>query len=222
MEMPKGDIGAVTLVADYGLYHQVRLDGDKTLKDMADSWRKVQERLKVRVDAEEAAIIGTRTAAAVRDGEDAALDAAVREFYGALLSKAQNNRKSPLFGIYFPEGVPAIVNAPMEAEIQKVSVMLTKLDQEDDEGLKSHIGPITEAMNNLIGAIDAHKAAIDSQMKAHGLVELEKVNWLDSYKFSHRTLVQRFYKDPAKPETYFKRIPKAKKAKGAPPAPAQA
>ena len=217
MEMPDVGTSGETLVKDYGLYHQVRLDGDKSLKDMAETWRKAQGRLKIRVDADEAAITAVRTAAAVRDGEDAALDETVREFYGALLSKAKNDRQSPLFAIYFPEGVPAMVNAPMEAEIQKVSVLLKKLEQDEDEGLRNFAGPITETMNHLMAAIDAHKAAVDAEVQAYGLVQMEKVNWFDSYKLSHRTLGQRFYKDRKKPDTYFKPAPKRKRPPGGPP-----
>ena len=152
------------------------------------------------------------TAMAVRDGEDAALDDAVRRFYGALLADTHNDRKSPLFGVYFPEGVTAVVNAPMEAELQKVSVLLSKLPQEQDEALKSHIGPITAAMDSLTAAVDAHKAALDAELQAYGLVQQEKVNWFDSYKLNHRTLAQINYKEPKKADSYFKPAAKGKKA----------
>ncbi len=214
MEMPASRTSGMTLLREYGLYHQTRLDGDKNLAGMAASWRKAQERLKAKVDAHDAAAASAMTAMAVRDGEDAALDSSLRAFYGALLAKTGNDRKSPLFDIYFPQGITAIANAPMEMELQKVSILLTKLAQEEDEALKSHMGPITAAMNNLAAAIDHHKAAHDAELQAYGLVEQEKVNWLDAYKFDHRTLVQMFYKDRKKPDSYFKPVPKAKKRNG--------
>jgi hypothetical protein len=198
-------------VKEYGLYHQTRLNADKALKEMAASWDKSQTRLRARVAAYEAAEASTMTAMAVRDGEDSALDDAVRRFYGALVSATHNNRKSPLFGIYFPEGMAAMVNAPMEAELQKVAVLLSKLAQEEDESLRSHTGPITAAMENLTTAVDAHQAALDAELQAYGLVQQEKVNWFDSYKLNHRTLSQMFYKEPKKADTYFKAMAKAKK-----------
>lgn len=206
MQLPHSTTSGETLVKEYGLYHQTRLNADKALKEMAQSWEKSQTRLRDRVAALEAAQASTMTAMAVRDGEDSALDDAVRRFYGALLAATHNSRKSPLFGIYFPEGVAAMVNAPMEAELQKVSVLLSKLAQEQDEALKSHIGPITSAMDSLTAAVDAHRAALDAELQAYGLVQQEKVNWFDSYKLNHRTLAQINYKEPKKADTYFKAV----------------
>ncbi len=212
--MPHPTTSGETLVKEYGLYHQTRLSANKELKEMAESWAKAQERLKAKVEAYEAAQAATMTAMAVRDGEDAALDDAVRRFYGALVSKSGNNRKSPLFAVYFPDGVTAVVHAPMEAELQKVSVLLGKLAEETDEELKGHAGPITAAMNALSSAVDAHRAALDAELQAYGLVELEKVNWMDSYKLNHRSLAHLFYKDPNKADTYFKAVARAKAKKG--------
>lgn len=216
MQLPHPTTSGETLVKEYGLYHQTRLNADKALKEMAQGWEKAQARLRDRVAAYEAAQASTMTAMAVRDGEDAALDDAVRRFYGALLTATHNNRKSPLFGVYFPEGVAAMVNAPMEAELQKVSVLLSKLNQEEDEALKSHMGPIAAAMDGLTDAVDAHKAALGAELQAYGLVEQEKVNWFDSYKYDHRTLAQMNFKDPKKADRYFKPITsgKAKAKKG--------
>jgi hypothetical protein len=211
MQVPHSATSGETLVKEFGLYHQTRLNADKALKEMAQSWEKSQSRLQARVAAYEAAQASTMTAMAVRDGEDSALDDAVRRFYGALLAATHNNRKSPLFGIYFPEGVAAMVNAPMEAELQKVAVLLSKLEQEQDEALKSYMGPITAAMDNLTAAVDAHRAALDAELQAYGLVQQEKVNWFDSYKYNHRTLAQMNYKEPKKADTYFKAVSKAKK-----------
>jgi hypothetical protein len=219
MQMPHTTTSGATLVKEFGLYHLTRLRADKGLKEMADGWEKSQARLRDRVAAHEAAQASTLQAMAIRDGEDAALDDAVRRFYGALLQASGNNRKAPSFGIYFPEGVTAMVNAPMEAEIQKVAVLISKLAEEEDESLKSHAGILTESMNNLSAAVDAHKAALASELQAYGLVEQEKVNWMDSYKFDHRTLAQKFFKEAKKADTFFKPAPKAKKAT-VPPAPA--
>ncbi|MGA9752856.1 MAG: hypothetical protein WBS54_13830 [Acidobacteriota bacterium] len=213
MQMPHAAVSGETLVKEYGLYHQTRLSADKALKQMAESWAQSQARLKAKVEAYEAAQAATMTAMAVRDGEDAALDDAVRRFYGALLAKSNNNRKSPLFAVYFPDGVTAVVNAPMEAELQKVSVLLSKLAQEEDEELKAHIGPITAAMNDLGSAMDAHRAALDTELQTYGLVQQEKINWFDSYKLNHRSLAQTFYKEPKKADSYFKPIPRGKARK---------
>jgi hypothetical protein len=216
MQLPTATSSGETLVREYGIYHQTRLNADRNLKDMAQSWSRAQERLQNRVTAYAASREAAMTAMAVRDGADSGLDDAVRRFYGALLAKTNNNRKAPLFGVYFPEGLGAMVDAPMEAEIQKVSVLLSKLEQEEDEALKSHAGPIAATMTGLIEAVDAHRAALDASLQAFGLVEMEKVNWFDSYKLNHRRLAQIYYQNPKKADTYFKPAARAKKARPAP------
>ncbi len=51
------------------------------------------------------------TAMAVRDTKDDELDETVRGFFLALLEKVLNNRKSPLYLKYFPDGVSPILGA---------------------------------------------------------------------------------------------------------------
>jgi hypothetical protein len=60
-------------------------------------------------------------------------------------------------------------------------------------------------------AMDAHGTSLDAELQAFGLVEQDKVNWFDSYKHNHRTLVEKFYKDPKKAESFFKPASKGKK-----------
>lgn len=219
MQVPNAATSGEALLKEFGLYHQTRLNADRALKEMAQNWEKAQARLRARVEAHEAAQAATMTAMAVRDGEDAALDETVRSFYGALLAATKNNRKSPIFAVYFPDGLTPTVSAPMEAELQKVSILLSKLEQEPDEALKAHAGPLSAAMGQLAAAVDAHKAALDTELQAYGLVQQEKINWFDTYKFNHRTLAQIYYKDPKKADTYFRlarKVKKGEKGNGAP------
>jgi len=223
MHLPPSAASGETLLNEYGLYHLTRLKAAKNLQDMAGSWEKCQNRLKGRVDSHQAAQAGTMTAMAVRDGEDTALDDAVRAFALAVLQKANNNRKAPFYLNYFPQGWSAVVSAPLENEIQKVGVILSKLAEESDESLSAYAGPIRAAMDSLTAAMDAHRAALESELQAYGLVQTEKINWFDTYKLNHRTLAQMFYQDPKKADTYFKPAPKGKKpAAPAPEAPVKA
>lgn len=213
MKMPNSSVSGYTLVKQYGVYHYTRLSADRALEPMALDWDKVQGRLKARVAAFEAAQTEGMTALAVRDGEEAALAAAVRGFYGALVTKTNNDRKSPLFAVYFPDGVGAILSAPMEAEAQRALVLATKLAEEKDADLSAHALPLMEAVKRLLAAMADHRDAMAAQLQAYGLVEQEKVAWFDAYKLNHRTLSQMFYRNPKRAESYFKPAPRSGKAK---------
>ena len=203
------------------MYHLARIKADKGMKDLADAFQKAQDRLKARIEAQKAAAMSAQTAMAVRDGGDAAFDDAVRGFALAVLAKVSNRKNAPLYLKSFPDGFNAVVSAPLESELQKAGVIITKLAEDEDETLKGHAGVLTEAMNTLSAAMDAHRAALDSEVQAYGLLQTEKVNWLDAYKRSYRDLTRLYFKEPQRAETYFKPSPKAKKGEApAPPAPA--
>lgn len=203
MRMPGLGNSGDTLHATYGVYHLTRLQADKK-KDLADAFGKAQDRLKQRMDAYEAAHVATMRSMAVRDSEDEAFDDAVRAFALAIRAKVGNSTRAPLYTKYFGDGLTAVIGAPLETELQKASVLLAKLGEEEDEDLKAHAGSISSATDALTKAIDAHKSAMDAEAQAWGLLETEKVNWGDAYKRSYRELARLYYKDPKKANAYFK------------------
>lgn len=212
MRLPAMATGGETLLRVYGLYHLTRLKADKTLKEMAEAFGKSQDRLKQRIEAYRAAEASAMTAMAVRDGEDAAFDDAVGQLALDILKITGNSKKAPLYLKYFPDGMTAIVGAPLEAELQKASVILAKLGEEEETTIASHSGPIKAAMEALATAIDTHKGAMEVEMQTFGMLQAEKVNWLDQYKKDYRDLARLFYKTPKKADTYFKAAAKGDKA----------
>lgn len=221
MKMPSLSSSAATLLKELGVYHLTRMQADKSLKALADGFEKAQKRLADKAASFDAAQVAAQRALAVRDGEDEALDDAVRRFYTAVLGKTNNSRKAPLFLRYFPEGVAPVVNAPLENELVKVGSILSKLAEEEDADLVAHAGPITAASNALRTAMDAHAAAMEAEVSTFAMIQAEKLNWLDTYKLDHREISRLTYKDPKKADTYFKAAPKAKKGE-TPTAPAPA
>ncbi len=211
MRLPNAGASSETLMDTYGIYHLTRLGANKSMKDLSEAFLKAQDKLKARTDAHKAAQASTMQAMAIRDGEDAALDDLVRAFALGILAKVGNTRKAPLYQKYFPDGLNAIVGAPMDAQIQRTGVILTRLAEEEDESLKTHIGPLTTGMKSLQATMEAHRAALASEVQSYGLLQTEKVNWLDAYKRSYRELTRIYFKEPKKADTYFKPAPKAKK-----------
>lgn len=218
MKLPDVKTGADTLVKEFGLYHGTRLCADPSLSDMATRWDAQQERMKARILELEAARAKTMTAMASRDGFARALAEEVRGFYGALVAKTNNNRRSPLFRTYFPEGLRAVLGVGLQVETQRAGVLVEKLAQEPDRDLAAHSAPLRSALDALAGAVAGHQEAADVERQAFGRIEQEKFAWLDLYKLDHRTLEQRFYKDSTKADSYFKPSRKAKAPAAVPPA----
>ena len=219
MKMPNVTNSAETLIKVYGVYHLTRLQADKNVKELAAGFERAQARLADKLAAYEAAYISAQRALAVRDGEDVALDDAVRRFYNAVLGKCGNNHKSQLFIRYFPDGMSPVVNAPLENELLKVNTIITKLAEEADADLAGHADSLVAAMNALQTAMDAHTTALTGEANAYGMVQSEKINWLDTYKLDHRTLAQLYYKEAKKADTFFKPAAKDKKEAAAPAVP---
>ena len=218
MKIPNLSQSADTLVKDFGLYHFTRLSADASLRDMASRWDAQQSRLKGRILDLESAHAGTMTAMATRDGRVRTVADEVRAFYGTLVAKTHNNRKSPLFKTYFPDGLKAMSGVALEAETQRVSVLVNKLAQETDPDMSAHFAPLSKSLEGLAEAVGAYRAANASEILAFGRIEQEKFAWLDLYKLDHRTLAQMFYQDPKKADSYFKPARKSK-AKVTPVAP---
>jgi hypothetical protein len=212
MKMPNLTQSAETFVKEFGLYHFTRLSADASLRDMASRWDSQQSRLKSRILDLEKAHGETMIAMAARDGSARVLAEAVRAFYGTLVAKTNNNRKSPLFKTYFPDGLRAMLGVALQAETQRVGVMVNKLIQEADADLYAHFAPLSKALSGLGEATGTYDAANEAERLAFGRIEQEKFAWLDLYKLDHRTLEQMFYKDSTKADSYFKpaRKPKAK------------
>jgi hypothetical protein len=217
MRLPAATTSADVFLQTFGVYHLTRLEADKAMKDLAEAFAKAQARLKARVEAFDAAHMSTMRAQAVRDGEDDAFDNAVRGFALAILAKVGNSTRAPLYKKYFGDGLRGVIGAPLEEELQRAGVLLGLLAEEEDESLRPYAGTIRSALDALSGAMDAHRAAMDSEAQAWGLLETEKVNWLDAYKRSYRDLTRIFFKDPKRADSYFKPA-KADKKQAAPPA----
>ena len=213
---PLGD-AATTLRKDYGIYHLTRLQADKEAKQLAAAFEQAQNRMKEKEDSLEAAYTAMQAAYAVRDSADDALDGIVKEFYGAIVTATQHNQKSPLFSRYFPDGMSKVVIAPLEEELQRVAAIIAKLGEETDQTLKGYTPVLAAGCDNLRAAMAAFKSAVDAHNKAREMVEAEKLNWLDAYVRSYRDLGRIFYKQPKKPDTFFKPVPKAKKGNGGAP-----
>jgi hypothetical protein len=110
--------------------------------------------------------------------------------------------------------VPGGKEKGFKNELQRVAAIVAKLGEETNEALKGYAPLLVAGANNLRAGMDALKAAMVAENQANGMVEAEKLNWLDAYVRSYRDLGRMFYDQPKKADAFFKPVPKGKKNNG--------
>ncbi len=208
MKFPRVTYAARTLLRTYGDYHLARLKAEPALESLAAEFSRAQERLRERVEAHAAARTASMTAMAARQEADAALTKAVRAFSLALQAVDGNPRTSARYGTYFPGGLSAVVQAPLEKKMSRAGVILALLDEEHDASLLVHAAPLGAALAAFRQAVDARQAARSGEAGAFGAVHAEKFKWLDAYARSYRDLGVRYYRERAKAESFFRSAPR--------------
>ena len=104
-----------------------------------------------------------------------------------------------------------MTEASPSSETRRVRTLLAKLAEETSEELKSHAGPIASALQELEAAAAAQQQALDAEAQAFGILQSEKIAWLDVYRQDHNKLQLHFHERPRRAETYFRRIPQGRR-----------
>jgi len=204
MKMPAITQSARTMVDEFGNYLKTKLRATKSHPELLAILQVAQTRLihkdQVWSDSQKAML----TALAVRDEEDDALDSVIRQFSLAVLGLGGTQQDSPVYQKYFDVGMTTVVNAPLECEILKVWMILGKLNEEVDLGLKAYMEPMKAATDKLKEAMSVHRATLEAETRAYSQVQVEKVSWMDTYKLIHKELSHRYGKDTRKAKSFFK------------------
>ena len=85
--------------------------------------------------------------------------------------------------------------------------------------MKSHAEPISTALNEIQSALDSRHTALDAEAQACGVLQAEKIAWLDAYRQDHNKLEVHFHDRPRKAETYFRPVPRTTHSNHQDPAP---
>ena len=210
MRMPVLATSAEVLLDTYGFDHMTQLQADPGLSELTEVFRQAQERLKTCNEQYRQAEATSLVAMAVRDRKDAALDEAMLRFNNAVLEYVQKDRRAPLYVKYFADGLRPVTGASLATEARRVGTILANLANETVEELKAHAEPITTALKELTDAIAAYQAAADSQAQAYGVLQAEKIAWLDAYRQDHRKLQLHFHERPRRAEAYFRPFPRVR------------
>jgi len=219
MRMPLLSMSAETLLDTYGLYHLTQLQADPELTEITETFRQTQERLNARNEEYRDAEAASLVALAVRDRKDTTLDEAVMAFNHAVLEYVRKDRRAPLYVKYFADGLRPLTVAPLASEIRRVGTMLAKLAAETVEDLKSHAEPLATALAELEAAMVAQQKALDAEAQAYGVLQSEKIAWLDVYRQDHGRLQIHFHDRPRRAEAYFRPAPPVKEPEKVEPTP---
>jgi hypothetical protein len=202
------------LLEVYSTYHLARLKGDPACADLQSLYAQAHDSLKATIEEHRAARLATMTAMASRDGQETVLDDAVRDFSLAMLGKVHNIRTSPLFVTYFPGGTTEITTASLDAKLTRVGSILVKLGSETDADIKALEASLQAAQDGLRSAVQIYHDALDHQQHCMSVARAEVLRWLDAYRRSHKDLDRKFYQDPRRVESYFKKPRNGKRDAG--------
>lgn len=209
--MPRRGMSADKLLDTYGLYHITQLQADPELPELTESFRQAQESLRARNEEHRKAQAASLVATAVRDRKDMVLDQAVQRFNHTVLEYVRKDRRAPLYLKYFSDGLRSVTNVSVSTEARRVGTILATLAEEEIEELKAHTEPLTAALAELEAAIEAQDEAQNLEAKAFGLLQSEKLAWLDIYRQDHKKLQLHFHERPRWAEAYFRRAPRGRK-----------
>ncbi len=153
----------------------------------------------------------------MRDRKDAALDEAVIRLNHAALEYVRKDRRAPLYLKYFPDGLQSLTTSSLPTEVRRVGTLIAKLADETAEELKSQAASLASALAELHAAIAAQQKALDAEAQSYGILQSEKIAWLDAYRQNHRRLELHFHDRPLRAEAYFRPTPRTREDETAEP-----
>jgi hypothetical protein len=214
MRLPNCHLSAETLLDVHSTYHLARLKGDPDCEELESLFAPAHDSLQTTICEYRAARLAAMTATAFRDGQEAALDDAVRDFSLLVLGKVHNVRTSPVFVGYFPGGTTEITRASREAKLTLVGSILVKLAAETDPGIQAFEGTLRAAHEGMRAAVQAHHEALDTKAHRRSVARAEVVRWRGAYRRSHKDLDRKFYQHPPRVESYFQKPRNGKREDG--------
>jgi hypothetical protein len=191
MQLPQTNSSPTTVLDIHSTYHLGRLRGGPGCADLASLFAVAHDSLQATIDEYRAARLAAMTAMAVRDGQEAALDDAVRDFSLIVLGTVHNVRTSPVFVTYFPGGTTEITTASLEAKLTRVGSILVKLGAETDPGIRAFEVTLRAAQDGMRAAVQAHHDALDTRAHCRSVARAEVIRWLGAYRRSHKDLERR-------------------------------
>ena len=214
MRLPQTTSSSQTLLDVHSTYHLARLKGDPACADLESLFGLAHDSLKATIDEYRSARLAAMTSMAARDGQEAALNDAVRDFSLVVLGTVHNVRTSPVFVTYFPGGTTEITTASLDAKLTRVGSILVKLGAETDPGIKAFEATLEAAHDGMRAAVQAHHDALDTKAHCRSVARAEVIHWLGAYRRSHKDLERKFYLDPRRVESYFKKPTNGKRDDG--------
>ena len=203
MFTPGEDVSSERLTDFYGGYFVARLKADPDVAGLAKTFDAVQEALRKGNEAERQLYRQEQVLVAARDHADFKLDEAVRALEIALFASVAKNRKAKEYKAMFPDGLTAVVAAPLNDEMNAVKRIESQLAERSAE-MKKFLPTLTGARQALEkGMADMQKAAND-----HAVAMVKEMTarreWLRSYRVMYGELVAQFPENRRRVESYFR------------------
>ncbi|MEZ4651764.1 MAG: hypothetical protein R3E97_23805 [Candidatus Eisenbacteria bacterium] len=215
MYTPSLKTAASTMFKLYSLYHLVSLraaDVARESPELLSRYEAAHETLGGLLRAREDAEFRLVEAGARRDRAHRLMERGLRDFAYAALGVVQEDRSSPRYRMFFPNGYGYVCRSRTETLIAEAARILTLLRQVPDE----RFADAGEALAGVLAQVSTvqsdYEAACDALEAATRAVENGKRPWRDAYRSSYHRLSILHVDDPRRADDYFRRLDRRRSA----------
>lgn len=204
MYAPHETTSSERLADFYGEYLLARLKSDPDVVTAIKGFESAQTALRQVNEAERAAYRRESAAVAVRDHADFRLDETVRGFELALLASVSKNRQAREYKACFPDGLTAVIAAPVREETQAVKRIQARLAELPSSDFKKHLASLTAARQALESADSTLEEATNGHASAMTREMTARREWIRSYRVTYAELLSLFPENKRRVEAYFR------------------
>ena len=187
-------------VIRFGVALAAALEADPETTMLAGPMRAANERVRAAGTARTAAREAAVASLALRNRADFEADRIVRRLDAEALLLADRNRGRSPYRELFPEGVSAVVAAPIPEEIELIKTLEGRVAA--IPALAKYGPDLAKAREKVEKALAVHTAATRTETEASADVELAKSDWQRQYRAVYGSLLTQFG-DKAQAESFF-------------------
>ena len=209
MRTPSLKTPAAKLLRFYSWYHLTSVRTSVIAAKVAEiiaNFSNAHDTFSVTIDTRTQAEDALVEASAVRDRSHRQMGRGVRNFAYAVLARVHEDRTSPVYRAYFPDGYGVFNKMGIRDRIEAAERMLNHLAMVPDEELAPAGAALSSVLEEVKVKEAAYQAAKEAARAATEAVEVAKRPRRDAYRASYHALSIFHSDDPREAESYFRQF----------------
>ncbi|MEZ4647511.1 MAG: hypothetical protein R3E97_01780 [Candidatus Eisenbacteria bacterium] len=210
MRTPSLDTAADKILKYFSHFHLVLLGAAKVAQkspEIPEKFGAAHDAFQGLITARDEAELALIAASAHQSRAHAKVQRGLKDFAYAILGSVEEDRSSPRFKSYFPDGYAYISRSNMEDLIASGEQKLTKLAQVPDDELTEAGQKLSQVIEEVKAVQAQYEEARKTYAAAVEAVENGKGPWREAYRASYYALAIYHADDPRLAEDYFRQAP---------------